>query len=121
MLTRAAMAVAGNGIGDLGAAALAEGMKESGSLTELRLGGACGRARAVGPRGGGAPRELAWSLGSAYAGCAAHAGNRIGDFGATALAAGLYSSRTLTALWLGGAWQPGALDRARVGGLTCTY
>jgi hypothetical protein len=42
VLTRAAMAVAGNGIGDLGAAALAEGMKESGSLTELRLGGACG-------------------------------------------------------------------------------
>ncbi len=40
---RAAAAGAGNQIGDVGAAALAEGVKASGTLTELSMRSECGR------------------------------------------------------------------------------
>ena len=42
---RAAAAGAGNQIGGVGAAALAEGVRASRTLTELYLGGECGRVR----------------------------------------------------------------------------
>ena len=84
---RAAAAGAGNQIGDAGAAALAEGVKASGTLTELHLEGECGRGRGT---------ELAGSVHARAA--AAGAVNQIGDVGAAALAESAQASGALAEL-----------------------
>ncbi len=77
------VAGAGNEIGDVGAAALAEAVKASRTLTSLELGCECGRGRR-----------------SEFAQCSRTAGidNEIGDVGAAALAEGVKASKSLTRL-----------------------
>ena len=91
---------------DGGAAQLAAALKDNTGLTTLDLSGACGPTRRRNARTHA--REHAPSPPPTPLTRASHsAGNRIGDAGATQLAAALIKdNKTLTTLHLGGACGP---------------